>query len=267
MIRWVVQSNLINATDHDRMIEVCKKHGYAHESIKVTPFKDDLPDIPADMPTIFYGGTNFINLVHLSRRWNPGAFFNGFFTWKNYHRGYGTKMLGEPTFTTLREFSASHRDHDEQFFVRPDADLKMFAGEVMRFGDIVRWERNLRHEIDCSKHPGLHIDTEIVVSPPYAISHEWRLFIVDGHVSSGSHYRSRHTLDVRDDLPDRVIQFAEQCAHDWAPAEVFVMDIGESAGNLYVIECNCFNSAGFYASNVEKIMLDVSAYILKENHK
>ena len=261
-IRWVVQSNLINASDHDRMIDVCRKHGYEHESLKVTPFTDDLPDIPDDMPTVFYGGTNFINNVHLSKRWKPGAFFGDTFSYCRYYEGFGANMLGEPTFTTLREFSSSHREDSAQFFVRPDADLKMFAGEVMRFGDVVRWERNLRHGVDCSKHPGLTPDTKIVVSPPYAISHEWRLFVVGGRVSSGSHYRSKHNLDIREELPDAVVRFAEQRTQEWSPADVFVMDVGESAGNLYVIECNCFNSAGFYSSDVEKIMTDVSEAVI-----
>jgi hypothetical protein len=47
----------------------------------------------------------------------------------------------------------------------------------------------------------------------------------------------------------------------WVPAPVFVMDVGESAGNLFIIECNCFNSSGFYKSNIEKIVVDVSEFI------
>lgn len=263
-IRWVVQSNLLNAVDHDRIIAVCDKHGYAHESVKVIPFTPELPDVSVDMPAVFYGGTNFINNVHQSGRWKPGAFFNDDFSVKSYLQHYGSSMLCHPcTFTTLREFSSEHRDPGELFFVRPDRDLKMFAGEVMDFNRIVTWERSLRHMVDCSKHPGLTPDTEVVVSQPCNIAHEWRLFIVGGVVSTGSHYRSYMTLDVKDDLPERVRKFAEGLCRVWMPADVFVMDVGESADNLYVIECNCFNSAGFYASDVEKVIVDVSTWCCK----
>ena len=48
------------------------------------------------------------------------------------------------------------------------------------------------------------------------------------------------------------------------------MDIGQS-NNLYVIEVGCFNSAGFYAANIEDIVKSVSAYALRvwtrEKHK
>jgi ATP-grasp domain, R2K clade family 3 len=42
---------------------------------------------------------------------------------------------------------------------------------------------------------------------------------------------------------------------------VFVLDIGESDKHLFVIECNCFNSSGFYQSNIEKIIVDISNYM------
>ena len=42
------------------------------------------------------------------------------------------------------------------------------------------------------------------------------------------------------------------------------MDIGRSANNLYVVEIGCFHSAGFYEANVEKIVKDISEYILDE---
>jgi hypothetical protein len=41
------------------------------------------------------------------------------------------------------------------------------------------------------------------------------------------------------------------------------MDIGESNKNLYVIEIGCLNSAGFYASNIDKIVCEVSNYLEK----
>jgi len=75
-MRWVVQSNLTNASDSDRIREACLKHGHECGMVKVTPFSEELPTIPSDQPTVFYGATNFINNVYQSRKWNPGTFFN-----------------------------------------------------------------------------------------------------------------------------------------------------------------------------------------------
>jgi hypothetical protein len=87
---------------------------------------------------------------------------------------------------------------------------------------------------------------------------EWRVFVVDGKVVSGSHYRSYLRLDQKPDLPTKVIEFVEDACKVWVPAKVFVMDVGESYKNLFIIECNCFNSSGFYKSDIEKIVISVS---------
>jgi len=263
-MKWVIQSNLGNLEDHSRMHDICDRHGYDHESIKVIPFSSDIPEIDNAQPTVFYGATNFINNVHKSKRWNPGTFFNEEnFTVKAYVEYYKEHMINFPClFTTIGEFAESHQPMEKQFFIRPIKDLKEFAGDVMEFNDVVRWERNIRYLPGCDNNSTLTINTEIMVSEPYGIAHEWRLFIVNGRVSSGSHYRSYMNLDSKNDLPDRVVSFAEEACKMWVPAEVFVMDIGESSGNLYIIECNCFNSSGFYKSDVEKIMVDVSEYVM-----
>ena len=101
---------------------------------------------------------------------------------------------------------------------------------------------------------------------PVGIAHEWRLFIVNGRVSSGSHYRRYHKLKEDPYIPPEVIKFAEARCWEYMPTEVFVMDIGESAGNLYIIEIGCFNSAGFYASDVEKIIKDISDHVAGSNY-
>jgi len=264
-MRWVIQKNLINVEDHDKIRDICLRHGYAHESIDVVPFSPDLPDIGTDQPTVFYGATNFINNIYLSRRWHPGTFFTENFTMRVSIEHYKDHMLNYPcSFSTIKEFAASHQPADKLFFVRPVKDLKEFSGEVMEFNKVVKWERNMRYlpGCGCDNNPNLTVDTEILISEPCGIAHEWRTFIVNGKVSSGSHYRSYMKLDANSDLPKRIVNFAEEMCRIWMPSPIFAMDIGESAGNLFIVECGCFNSAGFYKSDVEKIIIDISSFIM-----
>jgi hypothetical protein len=99
-----------------------------------------------------------------------------------------------------------------------------------------------------------------LVAEPVGISHEWRLFIVEGEVISGSRYRSDGKLVVAPGLPLGVIRFAENRIKDYVPSKVFVMDIGLSV-DYYVIEIGCFNSAGFYAADIDKVVDAVSELI------
>ena len=256
-MKWIIQSNLINIKDHNKIKEVCIKKAYDYESIVIIPFTNNIPNIKTDQLTIFYGSTDFINNIYLSKKWKPGTFYNENFTVKAYNKHYKENMMNYSCqFTTIGEFASSHQPADKLFFIRPIKDLKEFAGDVMEFNNILRWERN----IGCDNNPTLSINTEIAVSEPYGIAHEWRLFIVNGKVSSGSHYRSYMKLDSKEDLPQNVIDFVESMCKMWTPSDIFVMDVGESNNKLYIIECNCFNSSGFYKSNVEKIIIDVSEY-------
>jgi hypothetical protein len=259
-MKWVIQKNLVNVEDHDKIQNVCIRQGYGHKSVEVVPFADTLPDVETGEPVIFYGATMFVYNIYKSGRWSPGVFFDeGKFTTKASIEHYREFMLNYPCeFTTIGEFSASHQPEDKLFFVRPVKDLKEFAGDVMEFNEVIKWERDLRNLPGCQNNPNLTVATEIAVSEPFGIAHEWRVFIVNGRVSSGSHYRSHRKLNKKGGLPNRVINFAEEMCKIWAPADVFVMDIGESSGDLYVIELNCFNSSGFYNSDVDKVVVDIS---------
>jgi len=159
------------------------------------------------------------------------------------------------TETTLKDFSNDGYNDDELFFIRPVSDLKEFNGGVMSFKDIRSWESKINcHNLDLGSIP-------IVIGEAFGISHEWRLFLVDGKVSSGSQYRTYYVLNIDENVPKNVISFAEAQAKVYSPADVFVMDIGKSNNNLYIIEIGCFNSAGFYGSDIEKIVFDVSNFM------
>jgi hypothetical protein len=88
MMRWIVQNNLGQTKDTERIRQACINNGYLYEPIKVIPFSLELPEIDNKEPTIFYGATNFINNIYKSGRWIPGTFFNENFTIRAYNKNY-----------------------------------------------------------------------------------------------------------------------------------------------------------------------------------
>jgi uncharacterized protein YuzB (UPF0349 family) len=48
--------------------------------------------------------------------------------------------------------------------------------------------------------------------------------------------------------------FAEAMVENWQPDRAFVIDVASTDEGYKVIEYNCLNSAGFYASDVAKIV-------------
>ncbi|MBN9415457.1 hypothetical protein ABS71_11530 [bacterium SCN 62-11] len=257
MLRWAIQSNLVNAADLEKLLSACREQGLPAVTFETVPFSNQPPELDADMPTVFYGSTGCMSCVSQTGKWNPGVFFDPEkFSFPEWGKAYGSHCLnGEARETTLAELAQEDHSDERLFFLRPIHDDKSFAGEVMSFGEIRKWVGELDDTTVLSPQ------TPILVAEPVGISHEWRLFLVDGKVSTGSHYRTRQRLDVYADLPEAVVAFAEKLAALWRPAPVFVLDVASSADQLYLVEINCFNSAGFYASDVAKLVRDVSRYV------
>jgi hypothetical protein len=215
----VVQSNLGNTDDAQTIAEACKKIGVGCDLVHRVPFSKELPDVPTDVPTIFYGSTRFVNLVWLAKKWIPCAFF------------------------------------DAEKFVRPDRDLKEFQGGVWSFADLQRWKTGLL-KTDLGEEQLAHIP--ILVGEPWGITTEWRLFMVNGIACTASQYRKGRHLNVSSEVPDEVLFYGHAMARKFSPHDIFVLDICESAGNLYVLEVGCVNSAGFYACDIFEIVRAVS---------
>ena len=105
-------------------------------------------------------------------------------------------------------------------------------------------------------------DTKIIVAKPYNIDKEWRLFIVDRKVVASSQYRKNFILSKSgEDVPENVISFAEKACDIYTPHDIFVMDIGLSGGDLYIIECNCMNGSGFYEADINSIIGSITKFI------
>jgi len=162
------------------------------------------------------------------------------------------------------------KSSDDMIFVRPDNDLKEFAGEVMSVSDFSTWVGQMS---DGSNGNLLHEDTQIVVAPARNILAEWRWFVVGGKVVDGSMYRHRGQLVKDHETWKGVYEEAQEQADIWLPHECCVMDTAlvgtdvESAEHK-VIEFNNINSSGFYNHDVEKIVLAITEFVKeKENGK
>jgi hypothetical protein len=258
--RWIIQSNLGSSRDIDTIAQACAELELECLKVAAIPFSAELPNVPTDAPAIFYGSSNFVTNVHRSARWTPGAFFDeAAFQFTQTLAHYGERCLNaDAQFMTMAGLAAAGLPDDARLFVRPVADLKEFAGAEFELGDYREWYGRLSGG-DFVIGP----DTAIIASSIKHIEHEWRLFVVDGKVVSGSHYRAGGLLAVSPEVPPEVIGFGEEMAAIWSPAPVFVLDVALSNESLSVVEINGFNSSGFYASNIRDIVSAVSASALR----
>ncbi len=262
MIKFLLQNNLGKTEDIKEIADICNKYQISYELIDVIPFSSDLPNISKQDCVVPYGATHFIDNLY-NANICEGIFYNSNFSYKEYIRYYGKYMLNYPcTFTTFEEIHKIILNDKFSIFVRPVSDKKEFAGTVMRFQDLLEWEMSLRRLEGIGNNFDVNLKTEIVISEPYNITKEWRLFILNGKYLTGSLYRENFKLKLDSFVPNDVIEFAELMCNLWMPnSTIFSMDIGENSGNLYIIECGCFNSSGFYACDKDKLFYELHNYL------
>jgi hypothetical protein len=226
--------------------------------LQVIPFDDTPPDVSNEGRVLFYGSTTLMKNVVRTGRWYPGMFFDETrFSFGALRAGYGAHLVNaDSEVMTVASLVDRNYHPDDEFFVRPAGDLKEFTGRVFSFHELASWRTEL-----ASTNGPLSLDTVVQVAAPKTLHREWRTIIVNGKVITASQYRSHGHLKLSDDVPPEVLAYAAERAAEYAPAPVFVLDVGEVDEGLRVIETNCFNCAGFYWCDVYEVVRAVTDYL------
>lgn len=257
-IQWVVQRNLTEQASLHDLESACNATNVDYCAIEVIPFSDHLFEFPRLKKSIFYGSTTTMYLIYQQQGLNQGLFFDEtafsmeryLDVWGKYMLNFGSRLIKVGDLNTLDYVD------DKLLFIRPNDDSKSFSGEVKRFGEIADWMA----QIGLSEDMSVTADTKILVGEPYHIKSEWRLWIVEKQVVAASKYRENFKLKKERGCPDAVRNFAEARCIEYTPHDVFVIDIGLCGEDLYIIECGCMNSAGFYDADIDNIVQNVTEY-------
>ncbi|MGN6419968.1 MAG: ATP-grasp domain-containing protein [Pseudobacter sp.] len=257
-IQWVVQRNLTSQSDLLALKEACEKTGVDFIELEIIPFSDQLPEFDRSKRSILYGSTTFNELAYREPALRPGLFFYPeHFSIENYFDKWGRRMLNfEASVTTFNQLIKKEYPADKLLFIRPDEDNKSFAGEVRRFDEIEEWYEQLK-ELESAR---LSSDTRIIVSEPYNLQYEWRLWIVNGKMVAASKYREYFKLTKEEGCPAEVAAFAEARCREYTPHDVFVMDICLCGDEYFIVECGCMNAAGFYHARIIDIVKAVTEF-------
>lgn len=260
-IGWVVQKNLTSDRYlYDGFIKTFEKYKIPYELVDVVPFSVELPIFNRERINVFYGSTTMMNNVYNDKTLRQGLFFNPkTFKMDLYIQKWGELMLSNnAVVTTLKELCNQDKKDDEFIFVRPVDDSKLFNGQVKTFLEIKNWKNNFQ----VLKDGLLTEDTPILAGEPYKINKEWRNIIVNGKViSSSRYYKNGYLNKSATDIPKEVIELCERACGIFTPHDIFAMDIAETGGEYYILECGCVNSVGFYDMDIEKVVLEVQNYM------
>ena len=253
---WLVQTNIAPESPTPALLQgACGRQGRLFLAITVLPGSKSLPEIPqaaSDGPVVFHGRSTLI-LNARSSPWKHGVFFDpDTFGHRAYAKGYGDRLLNDGAVVmTWAELLRLTEKASGYRFIKPIDDFKGFTGQALSLSAVPSLFEKL-HE----KHGHGLLGTEVVVAQAQEVDAEWRLFVVDGKVVTGSMYRPAGGSHV----PADVLAFAQSAIRDWTPAPVFALDVGKIGNRLKIIECNCFNASRLYDSDVDRLVQAVSDY-------
>lgn len=258
---WILQSNLARHEEETiAFIEALQALVIHWATVPLLPFETEMRAVYWDGPRVYVGSTNLVRNISRDVRAKDPVFFNdATFRPSVWGRKFGEAYLNsDAKFTTIEAFLNDLPS--EPVFIRPDADLKSFTGQVIEPKEAEKWLSEQSH--------GYHTFTTslpIVVASEKLIWTETRVWMVDQVAVAAVMYRKDgKRCIVPIDLGEAVElkQFAERTAVRHSPAEVFVLDVAETPNGRRAIEVNSFHCSGIYSKAMAlPIVREVSNFV------
>lgn len=151
----------------------------------------------------------------------------------------------------------------EPVFIKPSRDQKAFNAGILEPG------YTIKDFIFSQIHEAFYLEEFAIIAPVKPIYAEYRFFVVNKEVITGSQYRNNDSLFVSDIVPDSIQAAAKEYATLYQPHDIFTMDLADTPEGIKIIEYNCWNASGLYATNIPKIFQAVQEFtenkLLKSN--
>jgi hypothetical protein len=210
--------------------------------------------VPPDGCVIGYGTFPFARQIQLHFQWSPGAWCDAErLDCSTYFAYFGKYLLNQhyaimPGVEAIRQsdWLFSVFGGGDEVFVRPAGCQKLFVG------------RCVHHESFAAALSPARYDpaTQVVIAAPREIGREWRLVVVDDCVIAASQYAEDGAKSVAAGCPDEVGDFVTGMlkAVTWRPDPIFIVDVCESDGRLWLVELNGFSCSWLYQCDLPRVV-------------
>lgn len=283
-VKWLVQKEGFAMANHTEAIEVLERFGFNYDSFglmppwtKVLNLAQNLSD--PESKYIVRGGTRLYailnaveSLIELDehlvseqmehgplylQRLRQGIFYDEQRFDQAYYAGLGLPLLnGDATMYPIASNLA--RSFEREMFVKPSKDEKAFDAGILAPG------QTIEAFISSQAQARDWIDEMAVIAPCKAITAEYRFFVVDRQVVTGSLYRFAGKPNFNASIPANLKRAANEFAQMYQPHSVFTMDLAETPEGIRIVEYNCRNASRMYAADVAKIFHAVHDFVVEK---
>jgi hypothetical protein len=261
---WLIEAGVYGAEAEPLCVEI-RRQGMSAEFVphrallKGSEIVIDGRPIGSTDCVIGYGTYPFARQIQLHRHWIPGtwcnteslnctayyAYFGKYLLNQNYVIMPGTEAIRQ------RDWLFSIFGKDDEVFARPTGCHKLFVGRLVS-----------RESFAAALAPTRYDPTTLVVlAVPRPIDLEWRLVVSGNRIIAGSQYAEGRSRSIRPGFPDEVRDFAAAMLAEvsWRPDPIFMLDLCESEGRLWLVELNSFSSSWLYQCDLSIVVAEASA--------
>lgn len=138
------------------------------------------------------------------------------------------------------------RVFEDVVFMKPNSAYKEFIGGVTLPGE--SFEDYLVRKKHCGK------EVEVMLSPFHEIHSEYRFFVYDDIVATGSSYIVEEKFNDKVEVPEVVFKKAQELAKLYQPTKCFTLDLCLlKNGDIKIVEYNHFSASGNYQNDMSKV--------------
>lgn len=265
-MHWIINAALSREPAYAALIAAVERQGREHTIVHKPPFAPYLTSgIAGDVDAegherpitldiegpIFVAGTTSMEHVSAAHGWSPGYITAP--SQSECMKHWGGHMLNHgAVFGRLDKIAPPFA---ETFFLRPDEDIKNFAGRTMEPSGFEDWRRSI---LDVEGWTTMPAETMIMAAPLRTIWSEYRCIVVEGRYVTGSRYRTAGRVEYFPDVAPMVVDYVNARIAEWNPRPALAVDVAHTPDGLRIIETNSVSSAGFYAIDMEKFVAAIS---------
>ncbi len=256
-MHWILQDNLFNEEAYQVLLDTLQRFELPYSIHKVIPFIGELVPAPElDTNNVICMGSYSLRHAAVEHGWTPGVFDLEPFDFQKQMQMWNRHMLNcDAIVVPFKDAIVEQRS-----FLRPIEDSKSFAGKVYDHYEFKEWQQKVC-VLEEDYGGSLHKNTLIQVCPLREIYAEYRFWIVKGEIVCASLYKQGDTVMYNDDVPEAYFEFVRDMIDLWEPLEAFVIDVasvpddGSKYKGIKIVEINTLNSSGFYACNIQKLVM------------
>lgn len=281
-IKWLLQSTGKNLMLKNNF-ETVRQLNYLYNDFGVnhTSYLSGLENCLLDIEDyyIFRGGVKLVSLINqatnlndiikdltdyqltyqdiLLKKIKKGIFYDIKAFDQFYYQSLNLPLLNNNAYYDTYENIKQH-SFNELKFIKPTQDLKIFIPGVLEIGQTIE---NFVDNTTLSISKQQLNDKTILVSPLKNIKAEYRFFVINEEIITGSLYKEYEQVKYNEYIPKKVLDCAKEYAKLYQPHDIFTMDIAETDNVFKIIEYNVWNGSGLYCCNKLKLFHSVNEYM------